>query len=113
MKKIITAAVVLFCSTLTLNAADQSPTVNLSTKDPNQELASGFAAAFGAIRNVPIHLAMIRDGKSVVLADVRKVTAIGAVLVIENGKGQIYIINPRDVLWVSDSPAETAVNVVR
>lgn len=113
MKKIILAVLVLCFAMLPLNAADSSPTVNLTTKDPNQELATGFAAAFSAIRNVPVHLAMNRDGKPTVLADVRKVTAVGAVLVIENGKGQIYVINPRDVVWVSDSPAETAINVVR
>lgn len=113
MKKIIPLVLAVFISALPLVAAESAPTVNVLTKDANQELASGFAVAFATIRNVPVHLALNREGKPAVLTDVRKVTAVGAVLVIENGKGQIYVINPRDVVWLSDSPAETAVNVVR
>ena len=82
-----------------------APVVNLQERDNLEELARSYARAFTFLKTTPVHIALQREGRTTVLNDIKKLTNAGSVLVVENGKGLIYLINPRDVFWISDSPA--------
>lgn len=107
MKKILAATATLFLATSLFGAVpDPLSNINVTLKDEGRELAAGFVAAFRGIKNVPTHVVLQREGKTIVLPDIRSVTAVNSVLVLENGKGQSYVVNPRDVMWFTDTPVE-------
>lgn len=103
---IIAAAPVAFSAT-TDTPAPASPPVNVTVKSDGQELAAGFAAAFTRLRHVPFHVQLQREGSAaIVINDIKTVSAAGAALLIETNKGLFYVINPKDVIWISDAPVE-------
>ena len=84
-----------------------SPPVTVTVKSEGQELAAGFAAAFTRLRHVPFHMQLQREGGApIVINDIKTVSATGAALLIETNKGLFYVINPKDVIWISDAPVE-------
>jgi hypothetical protein len=81
----------------------QSPvTVRVSTDV--EELARGYAEAFPAITRTPVYLIHSRDDITTVLISIKSVKAAAGVLIVQDEKGLTYIINPKDVVMISDAP---------
>ncbi len=76
--------------------------VRVTVASESKDLAKGFEAAFTGMTRPPISLVMIRDGKMFVIEDVGGVKALDGALRVEVGKGLTYIVNPRDVLCITD-----------
>ncbi|WP_404422882.1 hypothetical protein [Nibricoccus sp. IMCC34717] len=66
-----------------------------------KELAQGYAQAYGQLSRW-VNLTYQRDGQKVVLSGVRSIKAVEGVLVVEVGKGALYLINPKDVVAITD-----------
>ena len=91
----------------TTETAPVSQPVNVTVKSDGQELAAGFATAFTRLRHVPFHVQLQREGGApIIINDIKTVSAAGAALLVETNKGLFYVINPRDVVWISDAPVE-------
>jgi hypothetical protein len=69
-----------------------------------KELASGYALAFTQLSRPPLSITFQKEGVLRVLEDVKQVRAAGGVLVVEVGRGLIYVINPKDVVYLTDGP---------
>ena len=108
MKKLLLSLLLLATTTGAFSATTDVPSsqpVNVTVKSEGQELAAGFAAAFTRLRHVPFHVQLQREGSSaIVINDIKTVTAAGAALLVETNKGLFYVINPKDVVWISDAP---------
>ena len=108
MKGLILVGVmaVLFAGPAGIGMAQrQGEPVVVSGIDQGTELAKSFSRAFQAIQQVPVTLLLQhRDGERKTIQDVRKVAAQGAVLIVTDGAGAIYVVNPRDVVWITDRP---------
>lgn len=76
-------------------------TVHLNTEV--EELARGYAEAFPTITRTPVYLIHSRDDTTTVLISVKSVKAASGVLVVQDEKGLTYIINPKDVVMISDA----------
>jgi hypothetical protein len=91
------------------NATPVQVTVNSETKD----LAQGYARAASKLTRPPVTLAFQKDGVMRILEDVRSIQDSEGILVVEVGKGLIYLINPKDVVYITDGnkvpPAKTDV----
>lgn len=108
MKTLFLGAFLLGVSSVAFSATTEvpvAPPVNVTVKSEGQELAAGFAAAFTRLRHVPFHVQLQRDGGSpIIISDIKAVSAAGAALLVETNKGLFYVINPKDVIWISDAP---------
>lgn len=91
-----------------LRAADTSSgPVNVTINSEATELAAGYARAFLNLRSVPFHVQLEREGgKTIFINDIKRISAVGAVLLLETGKGLLYVVNPKDIVWFSDAPME-------
>ncbi|HZL45126.1 MAG TPA: hypothetical protein VFC28_02780 [Opitutaceae bacterium] len=69
-----------------------------------EQLARGYAAAFAGITRTPIYLIHSRDENSTVLVSIKSVKAVGGVLMVQDERGLTYIMNPRDVVMITDAP---------
>jgi len=78
--------------------ADKEVIVQSEVKD----LARGYALAFSQLSRPPLTLVCQREGQQRVLEDVKSVRAAEGVLVVEVGRGLIYVINAKDVLYLTD-----------
>jgi hypothetical protein len=76
---------------------------NLPVPTEGEELARGYAAAFASITHTPVYLIHSRDDNSTVLTGIKSVKAVGGVLVIQDERGLTYLINPRDVVMITDA----------
>jgi hypothetical protein len=81
-----------------------SPPVDVRITSEGEELARGYAAAFPSISHTPIYLNLRRDGATTTLVSVKSVKAEAGVLIVELDKGFIYILNPKDVVSITDAP---------
>lgn len=108
MKNHFIPVLILFAASWAQGATTDapSPIVNLRVKGENEELAEGFAKAFSSLKSVPMHVLIEREGgEPTVIPDIKRVTAAGAVLILETGRGLVYVVRPRDIVWFSDAPA--------
>jgi trehalose-6-phosphate synthase len=80
------------------------PPVNVRISTEVEELARGYAAAFSSIAHTPIYLIHSRDDTTTVLVSLRSVKAVAGVLVVQDEKGLTYVLNPRDVVMITDAP---------
>jgi hypothetical protein len=69
-----------------------------------KDLANGYALGFSQLSRPPLTLAFQKEGMMRVLEDVKSVRAVEGVLVVEVGRGLIYVINPKDVVYLTDGP---------
>jgi len=106
MKNLLIGGLILASTPFAFGAASDSgsPAVNVTVTSESKELAAGFAQAFTRLRHVPFHVQLQREGKTILINDIRTVTAASAVLLLETGKGLLYVVNPKDVVWFSDTP---------
>jgi hypothetical protein len=75
--------------------------VEVNVAAESVELASGYAAAFAQLSN-NITLVVMREGQRETLPPVRSMKAVGAVLVVEVGRGARYVVNPKDIVVLTD-----------
>ncbi len=80
------------------------PPVTVRVATEVEELARGYAAAFASITRTPVYLIHSRDDATTVLVSVKSVKASAGVLIVEIEKGLTYVINPRDVVMITDAP---------
>ena len=85
------------------NSGSQSP-VTLRVNTEVEELARGYAEAFPTITHTPVYLIHSRDDTTTVLVSLRSVKAVAGVLVVQDDKGLTYVLNPRDVVMITDAP---------
>ena len=103
----------LFLSAGALCAADFSSqsgsnsmgSVNVTVSSDLKDLAQGYAAAFSQVTHVPVTMVLARAGERYSLEDVRSVKASGGVLIVEIGRGTVYLVNPQDVLTITEGAA--------
>lgn len=69
-----------------------------------EELARGYAAAFSSIDHTPIYLTLRQGDAMVTLVSVTSLKARAGVLLVELDSGLKYIINPKDVVVITDAP---------
>jgi hypothetical protein len=82
--------------------AGQPLTVRLESEV--EQLARGYAAAFTGITHTPIYLNLRREGATVTLVSIRSMKAVAGVLVVETDKGLTYVLNPKDIVSLTDAP---------
>ncbi len=96
-------------------------TVALSAPPPSelaaetQALAEGYAAAFPQLYQASrLTIVLKREGHTIVLKDVRKLEACGGVLIVQVGNpADKFIINPRDIVFVTDATKYPALDEPR
>ena len=86
------------------SASTGAPPVTVRVDSEVEQLARGYAAAFSSITHTPIYLIHSRDDTTTVLVSVRSVKAVDGVLVVQDEKGLTYVLNPRDVVMLTDAP---------
>ena len=69
-----------------------------------EELARGYSEAFARISRTPVYLNLRKDGVTVTLVSVRAVRPFAGVVVIELDNGFTYILNPEDIVSITDAP---------
>jgi len=69
-----------------------------------KDLANGYAQAFTLLSRPPLTITFQKEGVLRVLEDVKQVRAAGGVVVVEVGRGLIYVINPKDIVYLTDGP---------
>ena len=80
------------------------PPVTVRVATEVEELAQGYAAAFTTITRTPVFLIHSRDDTTTVLISIKSVKASAGVLIVQDEKGLTYVINPRDVVMITDAP---------
>lgn len=68
------------------------------------ELARGYAAALSRIHHTPIYMTLRQGGNIVTLVSIKSLKAVDGVLVVELDTGPKYIINPKDIITITDAP---------
>jgi hypothetical protein len=68
-----------------------------------EELARSYATAFASITHTPVYLIHSRDDNSTILTGLKSVKAVGGVLVVQDEHGLTYVLNPRDVVMITDA----------
>jgi hypothetical protein len=86
------------------SATPQSPPVNVMVESEARSLAIGYEAAFKQLSRPPLTIAFQKEGTLRVLEDVKQVRASGGVVLAEVGRGLIYVINPKDIVYLTDGP---------
>ena len=85
-------------------SAPASAPVHVTVDSEAKDLANGYALAFTQLSRPPLTITFQKEGVLRVLEDVKQVRAAGGVLVVEVGRGLIYVINPKDVVYLTDGP---------
>ncbi|MDD2762575.1 MAG: hypothetical protein PHE83_01220 [Opitutaceae bacterium] len=80
------------------------PPVNVYVATEVEELARGYALAFPSISTTPVYLTLRKEGAVVTLVSVKSVKAAAGVLIVELDQGPIYILNPQDILSITNAP---------
>ena len=83
-------------------SAPASPPIHVTVDSEVKDLANGYALAFTQLSRPPLTMTFQKEGTLRVLEDVKTVRAAGGVLVVEIGRGLIYVINPKDVVYLTD-----------
>jgi hypothetical protein len=86
------------------STAPQPPPVNVVVESEARSLAIGYEAAFKQLSRPPLTIVFEKDGTLRVLEDVKQVRAAGGVVLAEVGRGLIYVINPKDIVYLTDGP---------
>lgn len=105
MKKyMILAAILAACSGAYADSAVSTPpaTTQVTVQSDVKDLAKGYATAFGSLTNTPFTLVMQREGVTREIEDVQAVSASDGVLIVKTGKNLSYIVNPKDIVYITD-----------
>jgi hypothetical protein len=101
---ILAAALTTGAFAQTQSASSSSAPVHVTVDSEAKDLANGYALAFTQLSRPPLTITFQKEGVLRVLEDVKQVRAAGGVLVVEVGRGLIYVINPKDVVYLTDGP---------
>ena len=71
----------------------------------NRMLARAYVQAFGSLVRPPFTLTLQKENVGYVLEDVRGIKDVGGILIVEVGRGFNYVVNPKDIVAISDGPA--------
>lgn len=82
------------------------PGATIEVRSEVEDLAAGFAAGFKSIGSVPVYLTHVRGDKVTVIVSVKAVAAARGVLIVTLDSGQTYLLNPLDVVSISDAPPQ-------
>ena len=85
-------------------SAPAATPVHVTVESESKDLANGYALAFTQLSRPPLTIAFQKEGVLRTLEDVKQVRAAGGALVVEVGRGLIYVINPKDVVYLTDGP---------
>lgn len=99
---VLSLMLVLVAAGTTPAWAQSNPQIVIRTEA--EVLARGFADAFATIHNTPVYLTYERGGKLWTISSVRSVRAEAGVLIVETDKRLTFVLNPHDVIGISDSP---------
>ena len=106
MKKyMILAAILAVCSGAYADSAVSTPPMQVTVQSDVKDLAKGYAAAFGSLTNTPFTLVMQKEGSVRRIEDIKTVKDSDGVLIVTTGKGLTYIVNPRDIIYITDGEA--------
>ena len=101
MKKILVVALLAFALNVRAQQSGTVP-VHVEVNSEAKDLADGYARASAKLTRPPITLALQKEGVLRIIEDVRSVQSAQGVIIIEVGKGLIYVINPKDVVYITD-----------
>ena len=110
MPKYIILSVLLLAISAEAQPTTSAPVASISVTSDAKDLAEGYAKAASRLSRPPITLALQKEGVARIIEDVQSIKASEGVLVIEAGKGLIYLINPRDVVYITDGSKLTPKN---
>jgi hypothetical protein len=109
MKTKLLVSSLLFISAVTgvfaENRSSQPIEHHMTVESENRLLARSYAQAFSVLVRPPFTLTMQKENVGYVLEDVRGVKESGGLLIVEVGRGLMYVVNPKDVVAISDGPA--------
>lgn len=100
----------LLASVLATGAFAQSSTsqqtvpVTVVVESEARSLAKGYEAAFKQLSRPPLTIVFQKNEDIRVLEDVKNVRAADGVILAEVGRGLIYVINPKDIIYLTDGP---------
>ena len=107
-----TAAVLFLAAALTSfgQPASTGPAqpMSIHVASEIEDLARGYSEAFARISRTPVYLNLRKDGATVTLVSVRAVRPFAGVVVIELDNGFTYILNPEDIVSITDAPPPKA-----
>jgi hypothetical protein len=86
------------------SSAPQAVPVTVVVESEARSLAKGYEAAFKLLSRPPLTIVFQRDEDLRVLEDVKNVRAADGVVLVEVGRGLIYVINPKDIIYLTDGP---------
>lgn len=95
IKYLLSGVFLLSIAQAQVNSPDH---INVTVESDAKALAQGYARAATRLSRPPITLAVQKEGVVRVLEDVQSVKDSGGVLVVEVGKGLVYLINAKDVI---------------
>jgi hypothetical protein len=108
MKNKLLLGSLMFLSALTgvfaQNSTPHAP-APVIIESENKLLSRSYVQAFGVLVRPPFTLSLQRENIMYVLEDVRGVKEAGGLLIVEVGRGFNYIVNPKDIIAISDGPA--------
>ena len=102
MIKFIIVSILLVSVYAKAQPTQVTPPATVTINSDAKELAQGYARAASRLSRPPITLATQKEGVVRVLEDVQSIKDSEGVLVVEVGKGLIYLINAKDVIYVTD-----------
>jgi hypothetical protein len=108
MKTRLVASALMLLSAFTgvhAQSANQQVQPPVFIESENKLLTRAYVQAFGALVRPPFTLTMQRENIMYVIEDVRGVKDVGGLLVVEVGRGFNYVVNPKDIVAISDGPA--------
>jgi hypothetical protein len=86
------------------STAPQPPPVNVVVESEARSQALGYELAFKQLSRPPLTIVFEKEGTVRVLEDVKQVRAAAGVVLVEVGRGLIYVINPKDIIYLTDGP---------
>ena len=102
MIKYITISALFSVATAMAQPTQVAPSTSVTINTDAKELAQGYARVANKLSRPPITLAMQREGVVRILEDVQSIKDSEGVLVVEVGKGLIYLVNAKDVIYITD-----------
>jgi hypothetical protein len=100
--KLLALLSLISSGSLLAQPSPNSPRVDVSVESEARELSRGYAQAFSSLTRPPITMAVQKGGAIFYLEDVKSLRDSNGVLIAEVGRGMIYLINARDILYVTD-----------
>ena len=83
-------------------AVSAPSTMQVTVQSDIKDLARSYATAFASLTNTPFTLVMQKEGITREIEDVKTVKASDGALIVTTGKNLTYIVNPLDVIYLTE-----------